>query len=127
MATQAQIEISPRIQTPKPALKAKKKLIRRTDRDRSQITRRIFQAAFLLLNLALGTQFYFWVRQFEAGGAQNAISRPAGVEGWLPIAALMNLKYLRWEHSRNTCGRLAENFFDATLCCRAGSISPCAA
>jgi polyferredoxin len=103
MATQTQFEISPqippnlatpRIQTPKPALKTKKKLIRRTDRDHSQIMRRSFQGAFLLLNLYLGTQFYFWVRQFEAGGAATSVTRPAGVEGWLPIAALMNLKYL---------------------------------
>src|ERR1700675_2638068 len=103
MATQNQFEISPQvppdvvspqIQTPKPALKTKKKLIRRTDRDHSQIMRRSFQGAFLLLNLYLGTQFYFWVRQFEAGGASTSVTRPAGVEGWLPIAALMNLKYL---------------------------------
>lgn len=79
---------------PRPAPKPKKKLIRRTDRDYSQITRRSFQAAFLLLNLYLGTQFYFWVRQFEPGGSATSVSRPAGVEGWLPIAALMNLKYL---------------------------------
>ncbi len=80
--------------TPRPLAKPKKKLIRRTARDYSQITRRSFQAAFLVLNLVLGTQFYFWVRQFEAGGAPTSFGRPAGVEGWLPIAALMNLKYL---------------------------------
>ena len=103
MATQTQFEIPPQlppkiaappVQTPRPPLKSKKKLVRRTDRDRSQIMRRSFQAAFLLLNLYLGTQFYFWVRQFEAGGAPTSVTRPAGVEGWLPIAALMNLKYL---------------------------------
>lgn len=103
MATQTQFEVLPRFppepaaapeQPPKPPLKSKKKLVRRTDRDTSQITRRSFQAAFLLLNLYLGTQFYFWVRQFEAGGAPTSVTRPPGVEGWLPIAALMNLKYL---------------------------------
>jgi polyferredoxin len=73
---------------------SKKKLIRRTDRDYSQIVRRSFQGAFLLLNLWIGTLFYSWVRQFEAGGVPVALQRPAGVEGWLPIAALMNLKYL---------------------------------
>ena len=41
----------------------KKKLIRRSDVDRSQLYRRNFQGAFLLLNLWLGTKFYFWVRQ----------------------------------------------------------------
>ncbi len=81
-----------------PSAKPKKKLIRRTDRDRSQILRRSFQAAFLLLNLWIGGIFYFWVRQFEPGGAPTSWQRPAGVEGWLPIAALMNLRYFVLTH-----------------------------
>lgn len=55
--------------------------------------RRGVQTAFLLLNVWLGVQFYFWVRYFETGGQSAYVSRPPGVEGWLPIAALMNLKY----------------------------------
>jgi polyferredoxin len=73
--------------------KTKKKLIRRTEIDRSQLYRRSFQGAFLLLNLWLGTRFYFWVRQFETGNLQASLQRPAGIEGWLPIAGLMNLRY----------------------------------
>src|SRR5215468_1941062 len=73
--------------------KAKKKLIRRTEIDRSQLYRRTFQGAFFLLNLWLGTRFYFWVRQFETGNLQASLQRPAGIEGWLPIAGLMNLRY----------------------------------
>src|ERR1700746_3047896 len=72
--------------------KPKKKLIRRTDRDYSQSLRRCYTATFLILNVWLGTQFYFWVRHFETGGPVY-VSRPAGVEGWLPIAGMMNLKY----------------------------------
>ncbi|HTR26242.1 MAG TPA: 4Fe-4S binding protein [Terriglobales bacterium] len=83
---------------PTPARKPKKKLIRRTDHDHSQLARRTFQAAFLALNLWLGTIFYFWVRQFEPGGAPTSLHRPAGVEGWLPIAGLMNLRYLMLSH-----------------------------
>jgi len=107
MATQVHSEI---IQAPPPVLfpptpenaanrvspaktKPKKKLIRRTDRDYSQVVRRSFQDAFLLLNVWIGAEFYYWVRQFEPGGAATSVQRPAGVEGWLPIAALMNLKY----------------------------------
>ena len=78
--------------------KPKKKLVRRTDRDYSQTARRIFQAAFLALNLWLGVLFYFWVRQFETGGAATSLHRPAGVEGWLPIAGLMNLRYFLVTH-----------------------------
>jgi len=75
------------------ATKSKKKLIRRSDVDRSQLCRRSFQGAFLLLNLWLGAKFYFWVRQFEDGIIDANLQRPAGVEGWLPIAGLMNSKY----------------------------------
>ena len=70
----------------------RKRLIRRVVPDRSQRLRHIFQAVFLALNLYLGTTFYFWVRQFE-GGRRVAWDRPAGIEGWLPIAAMMNFKY----------------------------------
>lgn len=77
----------------KPTARLKKKLLRRTDVDRSQWYRRSFQGAFLLLNLWLGAKFYFWVRQFEVGAVDTNLHRPPGVEGWLPIAGLMNLKY----------------------------------
>ncbi|MGB9511125.1 MAG: 4Fe-4S binding protein [Candidatus Acidiferrum sp.] len=73
--------------------KSKKKLVRRVDVDRSQLYRRSFQGAFLILNLWLGAKFYFWVRQFEVGLISTNLHRPPGVEGWLPIAGLMNLKY----------------------------------
>jgi polyferredoxin len=57
------------------------------------LVRRGVQVAFLLLNVWLGVQFYIWVRYFETGGQSAYVARPPGVEGWLPIAALMNLKY----------------------------------
>jgi polyferredoxin len=42
----------------------------------------------------VGAQFYLWVRYYETGGASWKVSRPAGVEAWLPIASLMNTKAL---------------------------------
>ncbi|HEV2400396.1 MAG TPA: 4Fe-4S binding protein [Candidatus Sulfotelmatobacter sp.] len=78
----------------KPDVPPRKKLIRRVEADHSQLYRRTFQVAFLLLNLRLGVLFYFWVRGLETGAHIPAAARPAGVEGWLPIAGLMNLKYL---------------------------------
>jgi len=39
-------------------------------------------------------QFYLFVRYYETGGRSVRVMRPAGVEGWLPIASLMNLKAL---------------------------------
>jgi len=85
MATQ----LAPPIQFP-----SKKPFIRRSGRDTSQRTRHIVQGLFLLLNGWLGIQFYLWARYYERGGAGLSVPRPAGVEGWLPIAGLMNTKYL---------------------------------
>lgn len=71
----------------------KKILIRRSTPDRSQRIRRIVQLLFVALNGWLGVQFLLWVRYFESGGNSVYVPRPAGVEGWLPIAGLMNSKY----------------------------------
>ncbi|MGC2186490.1 MAG: 4Fe-4S binding protein [Terriglobales bacterium] len=71
----------------------KKKLRRRADRDYSQELRRGYQFTFLLMNVWLGGQFYLWVRHYETAGLSAYVPRPAGVEGWLPIAGMMNLKY----------------------------------
>jgi len=71
----------------------RRKLIRRALPDHSQAQRRSFQFVFLLLNVWLGGAFYFWVRHIETGAHSRSMVRPAGVEGWLPIAGLMNLKY----------------------------------
>ncbi|HEY3442802.1 MAG TPA: 4Fe-4S binding protein [Paludibaculum sp.] len=64
---------------------------RRLSQDRSQLIRRAIQFSFFALNLWVGIQFYAFVRHFETGAPRAA--RPAGVEGWLPIAGLMNTKY----------------------------------
>jgi len=72
----------------------RKKLIRRTDCDYSQQLRLTLQLAFLALNVWIGVQFYQWVRWAEAAGATRAVARPAGIEGWLPIAGLMQFKYV---------------------------------
>ncbi len=70
----------------------KKKLVRRSTPDRSQQIRHIVQWLFVALNGWLGMQFYLWVRYFERDGQGLAVPRPAGAEGWLPIAGLMNTK-----------------------------------
>ncbi len=43
-------------------------------------------------------RFYQWVRWAETAGQTPAVERPAGVEGWLPIAGLMQLKYVIASH-----------------------------
>lgn len=72
----------------------RKKLVRRALPEHSQALRRTMQVAFLALNAWMGIQFYLFVRYYETGGRSFFATRPAGVEGWLPIASLMNLKVL---------------------------------
>jgi polyferredoxin len=78
--------------------KQKKLLARRSSPDRSQEVRRSVQLAFLLLNAYIGVRFVLWVRYFESQGSSPYIERPAGVDGWLPIAGLMNLRYFLVMH-----------------------------
>ncbi len=73
---------------------ARKKLVRRTDREYSQRLRLGVQLFLVALNAWIGVQFYLWVRWAESGGRALEVSRPAGVEGWLPIEGLMQLKYV---------------------------------
>jgi len=70
----------------------RKRTWNRREKDRSQAVRSSVQLFFLILSVWIGVQFFFWVRYYESGGTTMAVSRPAGVEGWLPIASLMNLK-----------------------------------
>jgi polyferredoxin len=78
--------------SPSAGIAARKSFTRRGP-DRTPFVRRTFQAAFILLNLWIGARFYFFVRYYESGGQTAFVGRPPGVEGWLPIAGLMNLKY----------------------------------
>jgi polyferredoxin len=83
VVTQPVCSATPRKKRNTPALK-----------EHSQAMRRTIQFVFLLLNLWIGVQFYLFVRYYESGGQSLRVDRPAGVEGWLPIASLMNLKVL---------------------------------
>jgi polyferredoxin len=74
--------------------KEKKTYVRRAKPDRSQRVRLLVQIVFAALNVWLGLQFYLWVRYYEHGATGPVVARPTGVEGWLPIAGLMNLKVL---------------------------------
>lgn len=71
----------------------RRRFIHRTSRDYSQWLRRLIQWTFVALNLWIGVDFYRFTVHYESARATAAQARPAGVEGWLPIASLMNLKY----------------------------------
>jgi polyferredoxin len=77
-----------------PPIQIRKKLVKRAGKDRSQAWRHAFQLVFLALNVWIGVQFYLFVRYYETGGRSVYANRPPGVEGWLPIGSLMNLKVL---------------------------------
>jgi polyferredoxin len=76
----------------------RKPFIRRRG-DRSQRTRIAVQAFFAVISISVGLQFYLWVRYYEHGGTTMKVGRPDGVEAWLPIAALMNLKAFLVTHA----------------------------
>ncbi len=80
-------------EAPVAAPRVKKKLVRRAAGDASQLSRLTIQLLFLGLNVWIGAEFYLFVRFYETGGRGVWVARPPGVEGWLPIASLMNLKY----------------------------------
>jgi polyferredoxin len=75
------------------AKRTRNPLVRRFFRDRSQPIRHAVQWSFIVLNGWIGFEFFLWARYFERGGQGLYVPRPAGVEGWLPIAGLMNAKY----------------------------------
>ncbi|MFO7578245.1 MAG: 4Fe-4S binding protein [Pelovirga sp.] len=61
----------------------------------SQISvwRSLIQWGFFCWILYLGIRFGLFVRHFESAGATPFYSRPPGVEGFLPIGALVSLKH----------------------------------
>lgn len=64
----------------------------RARRRRIEWTRHAVQAGFLLTICLIGWQFTRWVHGLQVG--QTVGTRPPGVEGFLPIAALLSLRHL---------------------------------
>jgi polyferredoxin len=54
--------------------------------------RLLVQWTFFAWTLIIGIRFGLFVRHFETAGAAPFVSRPPGVEGFLPIGALVSLK-----------------------------------
>ncbi len=53
----------------------------------------ISQISFFILTIYVGWMFYLFVQYCETGGASVYVTRPPGVEAFLPIGAFMGLKY----------------------------------
>jgi polyferredoxin len=63
----------------------------------SQFFRSAVQAAFALLCIWIGIEFYLFVGWGTSAGADTFVRRPPGVDGFLPISSLISLKY--WLHT----------------------------
>ena len=59
----------------------------------SQFLRSAIQLTFVLLCTWIGIEFWLFVKWGVSGGTERFVSRPPGVEGFLPISALISLKY----------------------------------
>ena len=59
----------------------------------SQFLRSTIQAAFVLLCIWIGIEFYLFVKWGTTSGQSFFSPRSPGVEGFLPISALISLKY----------------------------------
>ena len=69
-----------------------KQKIEKADHFPIQPVRRIVQFGFLFVILWIGFEFFLWVHQLEQGRTPT-LTRPPGVEGFLPISALISLRY----------------------------------
>lgn len=77
-----------------------RRLLWRMEED-SQYLRSIIQAAFVLLCVWIGIGFSLFVRWGTSAGTVPYYSRPPGVEGFLPISAMISLKYFLQTHIVN--------------------------
>ncbi|MBI4418784.1 MAG: 4Fe-4S binding protein [Ignavibacteriales bacterium] len=59
----------------------------------AQFLRTAIQLAFALLCIWIGYEFHLFVKWGISGGSESYVARPPGVEGFLPISALMSLSY----------------------------------
>jgi polyferredoxin len=66
--------------------------IEKADSYSVQTLRRWIQAGFVLFTIWIGFEFFLFVAQIEQG-ISPTLQRPAGVEAFLPISALISLKY----------------------------------
>lgn len=89
-------KIPPDLRREKPSWKSERRLHKRLMqrlREDSQFLRSAVQLAFVLLCLWIGIEFHLFMKWGLTGGEGAYVSRPPGVEGFLPISALITLKY----------------------------------
>jgi polyferredoxin len=93
-------KIAPELRRKQPDFAGERRWIRRMVwrlKEDSQFQRSTVQAAFVLLCIWIGIEFSLFMRWGMSVGQETFFPRPPGVEGFLPISALISLKY--WFHT----------------------------
>ena len=78
-----------------------KRLVDRLKND-SQFFRSSVQLAFVLLCAWIGIEFYLFMQWGMSEGIASYVERPPGVEGFLPISALMGIVHWMYSGTLNT-------------------------
>ena len=78
-----------------------KRLVDRLKND-SQFFRSSVQLSFVLLCIWIGLEFYLFMKWGMSEGTASFVERPPGVEGFLPISALMGLLHWIFSGTLNT-------------------------
>ncbi|HOD66354.1 MAG TPA: 4Fe-4S binding protein [candidate division Zixibacteria bacterium] len=84
---------------PKPARRPR--YVRRDRSDNIQKWRFAAQLFSTAVSLWIGVQFYLWTKKLEGAALWSWVPRPPGVEGWLPIGAIVSLRYWIESHVFN--------------------------
>lgn len=89
-------KLAPELRKARPAYRSEsvwyRRLLLRLKED-SQFQRSAVQYAFALLCIWIGLEFYLFMSWGQSGGQEAFFPRPPGAEGFLPISALISLKY----------------------------------
>jgi polyferredoxin len=97
-------KLAPELRKPRPAYRGEPRFGRRLLlrlRDDPHAQRLTIQLAFVALCVWIGVEFHFFVRWGLSGGAAPFAARPPGVEGFLPISALIGLQHWLWTGTIN--------------------------
>lgn len=84
-----------------PSLSLYRRMLEQLKND-SQFFRSTVQLAFALLCIWIGIEFYLFMKWGMSGGAEQFYLRPPGVEGFLPISALMGILHWMYSGTMNT-------------------------
>ena len=89
-------KLAPELRRPRPGYRGERRWYRRLALRVWQdphALRLAVQLAFVALCVWIGIEFHYFVEWGRSGGARPFVERPPGVEGFLPISALISLKH----------------------------------